>query len=109
MHHVRYDVDHVSYDVHCANCGVHYVSYGVHHVSSLKFFYSVDAGFDEHDIPMDVIWLDIEHTDGKKCVNKIEYVPHVFIFGSRYFTWDGSKFPSSVDMINGVATKGRKV
>jgi len=27
---------------------------------------SVDAGFDEHDIPLDVIWLDIEHTDGKR-------------------------------------------
>ena len=26
---------------------------------------SVDAGFDEHDIPYDVLWLDIEHTDGK--------------------------------------------
>lgn len=26
----------------------------------------VDAGFDLHDIPMDVIWLDIEYTDGKK-------------------------------------------
>jgi len=26
---------------------------------------AVDAGFDEHDIPYDVIWLDIEHTDGK--------------------------------------------
>ena len=31
--------------------------------------HSVDAGFDEHDIPMDVIWLDIEHTDGKKYAN----------------------------------------
>lgn len=30
----------------------------------------VDAGFDEHDMPFDVIWLDIEHTDAKK-----------------YFTW----------------------
>ena len=29
---------------------------------------SVNAGFDEHDFPMDVIWLDIEHTDGKKLV-----------------------------------------
>ena len=28
--------------------------------------FSVDAKFDEHDIPMDVIWLDIEHTDGKR-------------------------------------------
>lgn len=36
----------------------------------------VDAGFDEHDIPYDVLWLDIEHTDGKK-----------------YFTWDSVKFP----------------
>ena len=26
----------------------------------------MDAGFDEHDIPMDVIWLDIDHTDKKK-------------------------------------------
>ena len=32
---------------------------------------SVEGKFDEHDIPMDVMWLDIEHTDGKK-----------------YFTWD---------------------
>lgn len=30
----------------------------------------VDAGFDEHDIPYDVIWLDIEHTDGKRCCIK---------------------------------------
>ena len=29
-------------------------------------FTSVDAGFDNYDIPYDVLWLDIEHTDGKK-------------------------------------------
>jgi hypothetical protein len=29
--------------------------------------YAVDAGFDEHNIPYDVLWLDIEHTDGKRC------------------------------------------
>ena len=28
--------------------------------------HSVDNGFDEHDIPYDVLWLDIEHTDGKR-------------------------------------------
>ena len=28
----------------------------------------MDNGFDEHDIPYDVLWLDIEHTDGKKYV-----------------------------------------
>lgn len=27
---------------------------------------AVDAGFDRHDIPYDVVWLDIEHTDGKR-------------------------------------------
>lgn len=27
---------------------------------------SVHQNFDIHDIPMDVMWLDIEHTDGKK-------------------------------------------
>ncbi len=27
---------------------------------------AVDAGFDAHDIPYDVLWLDIEHTDGKR-------------------------------------------
>ena len=28
----------------------------------------MDANFDKYDIPMDVIWLDIEHTDGKRWV-----------------------------------------
>lgn len=28
--------------------------------------HQVDKNFDEHDIPYDVLWLDIEHTDGKK-------------------------------------------
>lgn len=27
---------------------------------------NVDAGFDKHDIPYDTLWLDIEHTDGKR-------------------------------------------
>jgi alpha 1,3-glucosidase len=31
---------------------------------------AVDAGFDTHAIPYDVLWLDIEHTDGKRCVAK---------------------------------------
>ena len=52
----------------------------------------VDAGFDEHDIPYDVIWLDIEHTDGK-----------------RYMTWDSTKFPTPERMIHNIAEKGRKM
>ena len=53
---------------------------------------AVDGKFDEHDIPMDVMWLDIEHTDGKK-----------------YFTWDARKFPDSIAMTDGLASKGRKL
>ncbi|XP_069750277.1 neutral alpha-glucosidase AB-like isoform X2 [Narcine bancroftii] len=53
---------------------------------------TVDAGFDEHDIPYDVIWLDIEHTDGK-----------------RYFTWDPNKFPNPKNMLQNLALKKRKM
>lgn len=52
----------------------------------------VDAGFDEHDIPYDFIWLDIEHTDGK-----------------RYFSWDPHKFSSPKEMLQGLKDKKRKV
>lgn len=52
----------------------------------------VDASFDEHDIPYDVIWLDIEHTDGK-----------------RYLTWDRHKFPEPKKMQQEIASKGRKM
>ncbi|KAI0523398.1 hypothetical protein KFK09_005793 [Dendrobium nobile] len=51
---------------------------------------TVDAGFDEHDIPYDVLWLDIEHTDGK-----------------RYFTWDRVLFPNPEEMQKKLAAKGR--
>ncbi len=30
---------------------------------------AVDGGFDQHEIPYDVLWLDIEHTNGKRCVH----------------------------------------
>lgn len=52
----------------------------------------VDAGFDHHDIPYDVIWLDIEHTDGK-----------------RYFTWDPVKFSEPESMITNLTAKGRRM
>uniref|UniRef100_A0A8C5MH12 Glucosidase alpha, neutral C n=1 Tax=Leptobrachium leishanense TaxID=445787 RepID=A0A8C5MH12_9ANUR len=53
---------------------------------------AVDSGFDEHLIPYDVIWLDIEHTDGK-----------------RYFTWDPDKFPDPVQMQEKLEKKKRKL
>ena len=42
----------------------------------------MDAGFDTHDIPMDVIWLDIEHTDGKKYTIEQEDVLVYFLMCS---------------------------
>lgn len=53
---------------------------------------AVDAGFDLHDIPYDVIWLDIDHTEG-----------------NRYFTWDSKLFPNPVDMQLHLQRKNRKV
>ncbi|XP_057550322.1 probable glucan 1,3-alpha-glucosidase [Amaranthus tricolor] len=54
--------------------------------------YHVDSKFDENDIPYDVLWLDIEHTDGKK-----------------YFTWDRMLFPNPEEMQNKLASKGRRM
>jgi len=54
--------------------------------------FAVDTAFDEHDIPYDVLWLDIEHTDGKK-----------------YFTWDGRKFPNPAAMQESLASRGRNM
>uniref|UniRef100_A0A158R4R6 Glucosidase II subunit alpha n=1 Tax=Syphacia muris TaxID=451379 RepID=A0A158R4R6_9BILA len=52
----------------------------------------VNDMFDKYDIPVDVIWLDIDHTNGK-----------------RYFTWDPVKFADPIKMINGLTAKGRKL
>ncbi|XP_072933966.1 neutral alpha-glucosidase AB [Epargyreus clarus] len=53
---------------------------------------SVHAGFDAHDIPLDVLWLDIEYTDRKK-----------------YFTWDPIKFANPTEMVANLTSKGRKL
>lgn len=53
---------------------------------------AVDAGLEKHEIPYDVIWLDIEHTDGK-----------------RYFTWDMDRFPNPTKLQNDLAARGRKM
>ncbi|XP_049988705.1 neutral alpha-glucosidase C [Alexandromys fortis] len=52
----------------------------------------VDAGFDEHDIPYDVMWLDIEHTEDKK-----------------YFTWDKKRFANPKRMQELLRSKRRKL
>lgn len=53
---------------------------------------AVDAGFEEHNLPYDVIWLDIEHTDSKK-----------------YFTWHNELFPTPEKMQQNVASRKRKM
>ena len=53
---------------------------------------AVDRKFDQFDIPYDVIWLDIEYTDGKK-----------------YFTWDPLTFSKPLDMVKGLDKRNRKV
>lgn len=53
---------------------------------------TVHGKFEELDIPYDVLWLDIEHTDGK-----------------RYFTWDKTLFPNPIEMQNNVSAQGRKM
>merc|ERR1712070_139250 len=52
----------------------------------------VSEKLDEAGIPVDVIWLDIEHTDGK-----------------RYMTWDTAKFPDPETMQNKLFAKGRRM
>ncbi|KAI5780831.1 glycosyl hydrolases family 31-domain-containing protein [Geopyxis carbonaria] len=52
----------------------------------------VDRKFDKFDIPYDVIWLDIEYTDGKK-----------------YFTWDPLNFKDPVSMQDTLAKRDRKL
>ncbi|PVU85443.1 hypothetical protein BB560_007018 [Smittium megazygosporum] len=52
----------------------------------------VNDKFESNKIPYDVIWLDIEHTDGK-----------------RYYTWDNKKFPDPVAMQEKLAKHGRKL
>lgn len=53
---------------------------------------TVQQRFDEEDMPVDVLWLDIEYSEDHK-----------------YFIWDKKNFPDPVEMINDVAERGRKV
>ena len=52
----------------------------------------VDRKFDKYNIPYDVIWLDIEYTDGKK-----------------YFTWDSHTFTDPTGMGKQLAGHERKL
>ncbi|KAG7091271.1 hypothetical protein E1B28_010321 [Marasmius oreades] len=53
---------------------------------------TVQKRFDEDDMPVDVLWLDIEYAEEHK-----------------YFMWDKKNFPDPVKMTNDVAAVGRKM
>lgn len=53
---------------------------------------AVDAAFDKNNIPYDVLWLDIDHTDGR-----------------RYLTWNSTRFPNPAQMQHVLADKKRKM
>jgi alpha 1,3-glucosidase len=52
----------------------------------------VQKRFDEEDMPVDVLWLDIEYSKDH-----------------QYMIWDKKNFPDPVEMTNDVAALGRKV
>lgn len=52
----------------------------------------VSDRFETLDFPFDVLWLDIEHTAGKK-----------------YFTWDRNNFPDAMAMVGRLASHGHKL
>ena len=65
---------------------------GIHRSNyQFLFVFSLLNGFEKHRIPLDTIWLDVDHTNGK-----------------RYFTWDLTKFPNPEKLQDDIAIFGRK-
>lgn len=54
----------------------------------------VDRGYDEAEVPLDAIWLDIEYTADR---------------AKKYFTWDPITFPNHVQLANNLSSKGRRL
>ena len=52
----------------------------------------VEQGFEEHNLPLDVIWLDIDHTPQR-----------------TYFTWNYGNFPTPLEMLQVLHNHGRKL
>ena len=54
----------------------------------------VEQNFDDNDIPVDAIWLDIEYTDGRS---------------KKYFTWDPVAFSDHKTLISNLTSRGRRL
>jgi len=72
-----------------------YFSLGYHHsrysFQDEKDVLEVDKGFTDHKIPLDVLHLDIDHTEDKK-----------------YFTFDLKKYPNLKQMFEILDDNGKK-
>ena len=60
--------------------------------ASQTTFQLVNRGFDDFQIPMDVMWMDVLHTDG-----------------FRYMTWNQELFPSPLNLTIALDNSGRKL
>lgn len=54
----------------------------------------VERQFDANDLPLDVLWLDIEYTEGRS---------------KKYFTWDPVMFSDPKGLITNLTSKGRQL
>lgn len=54
----------------------------------------VDRGYDQAEVPLDAIWLDIEYTTGRS---------------KKYFTWDPVTFQNHVQLASNLSSKGRRL
>ncbi|CCW69127.1 unnamed protein product [Phytomonas sp. Hart1] len=59
---------------------------------NIKDALSIDEGFDQHNMPYDALWLDLEHTDSGKS-----------------FTWNSRTYPDPELLPNALASKGRRL
>lgn len=54
----------------------------------------VDQGYDQAEVPLDAVWLDIEYTVGRS---------------KKYFTWDPITFANHIQLANNLSSKGRRL
>lgn len=54
----------------------------------------VNRGYDEVEVPLDAIWLDVEYTTGRS---------------KKYFTWDPISFANHIQLANNLTSMGRRL
>ncbi len=65
---------------------------------------AVESGFEDLDFPMDVIWLNIEHTDGKRYFTvRLTELCKWIVSHFSYSQWDKQLFPTPIEMQQNVS------